>query len=1017
MPVLDEPADPSREAAIRVRALGPLELVRPDRARDGALPFRSGNPRRAFAALLMRAGAVVSTDALAEVVWADDARPAHVEAALQTVMSRLRAQLRSAGLDDALLTSHPGYLLRIERDAFDVTRFQGLAERGRALLARDPMRAARLLDEGLGLWRGAAYAEFADEAFAMAEVARLNELLLAAREDRAEAALLLGRPAEAVAMLERVVAEEPLRERPQAQLMLALYRTGRQADALAVYRRYRELISDQLGLEPQAALRELETRILRHDPALSPPTAEAPVTAPRREARPPGNLPAVRTSLVGREQHLAQVAGRLATGRVLTLTGPGGVGKTRLALAVAHGTTGESLFPDGVWLVELAALPRSASVAGAVLTALAVQLVGAAPPQERLVDYLRSERLLLVFDNCEHVIEDAAALVQAVVDACPEVKVLATSRVPLGIESERIHPVPPLAVPPRHAIAPADGPSDAARLFIERAAALAPFFEPAGAALDAVEELCRCLDGIPLAIELAAGRLRFMTPAEIVAGLPGRSRFMRNPYRLAAERHQTLQSVVDWSYQLLDAGDRRLFEQLSVFAAGFTADDAGAVCDIPETVERLGGLVDKSMVVATADDTGQSTTYTLLETLRSFGRDRLAERADRHETYRAHARHLRDLLGQSSHIMHTPECGGWVAAVAQRVDELRAAHTWALDHDLTLDLQLMAALADWTEVQMHVELADWAEAAVARWYEAGDLQDQPLVALTLSVATRCAAFRTDYDSARALADHALSLLEADDPRRRYVLTVLAELALFTGDLDGADRLNRDARRWSLAAGDTLRAGYAHVMGILILAYGGDSALAAAQAEDFLPGVRSPMLLGWGTYALGESLLDKQPERAGALLEQAHAMASANHDRLLTGATLSSLASVYLRYGDPLRAVPLYRDVVEHWHRAGNWLQQWTSIRGVIFLLAQLGELRPAFLLLSAVRHQAGAGAVYGPDAHRVESLDAVFDQAVDPDDRRDLAARGAAMTDTDILQFALDSLHAAQSGPGGRAGR
>ncbi|WP_066361290.1 BTAD domain-containing putative transcriptional regulator [Herbidospora mongoliensis] len=958
--------------AVQVRALGPLEL-------DGA-SATSGNARRALAALLVRRGSVVAADTLAEIVWGDGP-PRNVEAALQTVVSRLRAVLRAAGLGDALRTRSPGYVLELDPGSFDVTVFTELAGRGRALLATDPSAATRQLDEALRLWRGPAYLEFADDAFAAAEIAGLTEARFGALEDRAEAALKLGRPQEAVPPLERVVAEAPMRERPQAQLMLALYRTGRQVEALDVYRRYRDLLDEELGLEPQADLRELEGRILRQDPGLLGPFA--PVA---------GNLPAARTALVGRDAPLTDIVTRLGAGRVLTLTGPGGVGKTRLALAAAHEAAAG--FPGGGWLVELASLLRTGSVAAATLTALDVHVADTAGPLERLVGYLRRERLLLVLDNCEHVVDDAARVVQRIVDSCPGVTVLTTSRVPLGVEPEHLVPVQPLV-----------DDSDAVRLFVDRAQAVVPAFDPADASLDTVGELCRRLDGMPLAIELAAGRMRYMTPAEMLNRLPDRLT-LRNPHRLASERHQTLRAVVDWSYQLLEPADQRLFERLSVFAGGFGAGDAAAVCalDPVTAVERVGELVDRSMVVATADSSWQTTSFALLETLRDFGRERLAARDETGVVFRAHAEHLLALLGQGPEKVLSRECGAWMAQVAERMDDLGAAHAWAMDHDLTLALRLTAGLSTWVGLQMHVDILGWCETGFAAWDDHGDPADTVLAAMTLAVAADCASFRSDHSQATSLSLRSLELLK-DRPERAFPLSVLGALGLLLGDLDLVRDTSEEIFRIGPAAGDHLLC-YAHVVLVLARAYGGDHDRAVADAQAFLARGRSPLELAWGRYILGEALLDTDPPRAAILLEQAFTGAKATNDRLVYGASLTSLASVKMRHGDPRDAVPLYRKAVEHWHRNGNWLQQWTSIRGVLFLFMALGEPGWAAILLAAIDHQESANEPYGPDAERVAEVRARLAADLPPAELAELTIRGARMDAPEILAFALGRLSA-----------
>ncbi|HLZ38190.1 MAG TPA: BTAD domain-containing putative transcriptional regulator, partial [Mycobacteriales bacterium] len=416
---------------MRLRVLGTLELV--DGRRDGATSeaLRSTRLRRLLAVLLVHAGSVVSVDRIADVIWGDSP-PANPEAAVHNLVSRLRAALRTAGAsaDDspdpvALLTRAPGYVLQATGDAVDAACFEDLAARARACAVDRPERAVELFDAALGLWRGVAYAEFADEDFARAEASRLEELRVSAVEDRVQATLDLGRCTEAIARLEALVAAHPLRERPHAQLILALYRAGRQADALAVYRDYRERLDEELGLEPSAALQRLQADVLRQDAALDPgpaPGAAPPTGSPTPSATPPlagsspavppvgnlpavgdppavGNLPAVLPDLVGRDETLAAVSESLGEARVVTLVGAGGVGKTSVAL---HAAARAPRCADGVWLCELAGVAEPEAVADALASVLGVQQRQGLTVVERLVEYLRPKHLLLVLDNCEH---------------------------------------------------------------------------------------------------------------------------------------------------------------------------------------------------------------------------------------------------------------------------------------------------------------------------------------------------------------------------------------------------------------------------------------------------------------------------------------------------------------------------------------------------------------------------------------------------------------------------------------
>jgi predicted ATPase len=453
--------------------------------------------------------------------------------------------------------------------------------------------------QALSLWRGPAYAEFADEDFVRAEAARLAELRRDAEEERVELALRLGRTEDAIARLEPMVREHPLRDRRRGQLVLALYRAGRQAEALARHEEYRRLLADELGIDPSPELQALHERVLRQDPGLADP----PVAG---RARPAGNLPAIDGGLVGRAADLAAAVAALRGGRVVTLTGPGGVGKTRLALTACAQAAPH--YPDGAWLVELAPVPPG-EVADAVMTALGVQARRELSATERVAEYLRPLRLLLLLDNCEHVAGPVHRLVTAVVAGCPGVTVLATSREALSVAYERVRLVRPLPVPAPGETGTAVGQVPAVRLFLERAAAAAPDFVLDAGNAAAVAALCRGLDGLPLALELAAPRLRAMSPAEIVDRLDARFALLAGGRSAGDGRHRTLHTVVDWSYELLDCAERHVFEQLSVFAGAYTLAAAEAVrsggaprpaIDF-DVASVVASLVDRSMITAEPD--------------------------------------------------------------------------------------------------------------------------------------------------------------------------------------------------------------------------------------------------------------------------------------------------------------------------------------------------------------------------------------------------------------------------------
>ncbi|GAA1969467.1 AfsR/SARP family transcriptional regulator [Kitasatospora viridis] len=607
---------------------------------DDGTPIALGGARlRALlTALVLRQGRPVPAEVLVAEVWTDEP-PQDTAAALQTLVGRLR---RTIGRSE--VGSGPGGYWLTGGDS-DLTRFQELTARGTAALAAgSPAEAAGLLREALGLWRGPALADLPDRA---GSAVRLEAQRAEARRARIAAELALGRGAELLAELAGLCADHPLDEPLQVLGIRALRQAGRTAQALERYERVRRDLAEQLGADPGAELRALHQELLR--PAEAPPTAAAPAApaltapapaAPTSASPAPvvapqaGNLKGRLTSFVGREQDLAAVAGLLGTTRLVTLTGPGGSGKTRLSVEAGRQAQAGGDWPDGVWQIELAPLDDGAAVPGAVLSALGLRTVlhhsvGEVPadPVRRIVEHCARARMLLLFDNCEHLIQDAAELVDQLLAECPQLTVLATSREPLGVPGEVLQPVEPLPDP------------TALRLLADRGAAARPGFaveqDPAACA-----EICQRLDGLPLAIELAAARLRSLTPRQLADRLDGRFALLTGGSRVLLPRQQTLRAVVDWSWELLDDRERAVLRRLSVFAGGWTLEAAEQVCAdgslvrAGQVAELLASLVDKSLVVAGLNQPEQPR-YWMLETIHEYAVERLAEvgepdAADRH---------------------------------------------------------------------------------------------------------------------------------------------------------------------------------------------------------------------------------------------------------------------------------------------------------------------------------------------------------------------------------------------------
>jgi predicted ATPase/DNA-binding SARP family transcriptional activator len=1010
---------PGEDQRIEFRLLGSVEAV----AGDRVVEISSPKQRALLASLLVRCNRVVPVDVLVEDLWGE-APPISVQSTLHSLVSRLRRALTTAGCGEPprLRGRDGGYILESPPDRVDAFRFDRLVEVGRRALADgDAARAADTLRGALALWRGGALGDLADRPFARAEAQRLEEARRGAVEDLAEALLALGRAAEVLGLLEPHVAGHPLRERPWGQTMLALYRLGRQADALRVFQRVRRVLREELGVEPMPELRSLAERILRQAADLGGPggTAaahtrigdivvfvctdlarpEAPLleaveahggevfdsadglriafptvpaalgaavavqrglpappavriavhagAAQRRAgtwvgpalsraarllataaagqivcshvaaelgvddlpadvrlvdlgehrladlARPQRvyqvahpdlprefpplqsldacrhNLPVALTSFVGRERELGEVVDLLGSARLLTLAGTGGAGKTRLALQAAAAVLAR--FPDGAWLVELAPVRDPAHVADEVATALGL-LPGApggptASVEGRLCAHLRAHRLLLVLDNCEHLVDGAARLAHTMLTRCPNLTVLATSREVLGVPGEVVWTVPPLSMPPADAARIEDlAGSDAVALFCERARAAQPGFGLSEANAAAVARICQRLDGIPLGLELAAGKIRVLGVDQVAERLDDRFRLLTAGARTGVPRHQTLRAALDWSYRLLPAAEQVALRRLSVFRGTFTLDAVEAVigADVAagEALGLLTRLVDKSMVAVFTEE--PQIRYGLLETVREYATGRMTEAGEADEVRTRHRDIYLGLADDWASATHYWNWWQWLRRISADRDDFAAALEWSLTRgDREALLRLAAAHWPYWYWGEAPGWRRWLGAAVERCTTASAARVEALLALA-SLLTRSG---------------------ADLPRSEALFAQARQVAVGLPDPQSLAQV--DFYRAHVLLGD----GEPRAAEPLLHA-----ALERSSNDDFL---------GWCHWALGwVAILDDDLDEAGIEFEASLRIAEGVDDESMRAHVCSALALVAALRGDGAAAAAM-----------------------------------------------------------------------------------------------------------------
>jgi predicted ATPase/DNA-binding SARP family transcriptional activator len=768
------------ERTTEFRILGAVEA----RAEDRPLALGGPKQRALLAVLLLRANRAVSRDELVDSLWGADPPRSAVQS-LQVYVHGLRQALGAERIE----TVGNGYRLHVRPGELDSARFDELvAGAERSLAAGAPSEAAEKLDGALALWRGTPLADLSGEPVAETSTPVLTERRLRALELRGDAQQALGRHEQLTPQLEELVAAEPYRERFHAQHMLALYRAGRQKDALEAYRHARETLLE-LGVDPSADLQELERRILQQDATLAAPATREPAGV---------KLPVPPTSLVGRRLEVAAVIGLLRgeDARLLTLTGPGGTGKTRLALAVAT-ELGPAL-ADGAAFVDLAALDDASLLAPTIAHAL--EIAEGSSAEDALVEHLHDRRLLLVLDNVEQLVPDVA-LIGRLVAAAPRLLVLATSRTPLRLAAEHEYPVPPLTVPGGGASFEEIAASDAVRLFVARARAVEPGFALDESSARAVAHVCERLDGLPLGIELAAARSKLFNPRDLSARLDRRLDLLTGGPRDVPPRQQTLRATLEWSHEQLTDPDRDVFARLGVFAGGWTIDAAETVCGEGDVLGALARLVDNSLARRVERPTGHR--FAMLETIGEYAREQLARSDEAARVRRRHADYFLQLSTDTRPGLLAVDAETF-ARFDDEYDNLRAAlRCFADDDDVVSEVRLLDALWNFYTVRGHLsELRALLEGAVARSADA----DAHTRALARIHCGACAFRQGDLTRARQLTEEALALARGlgDDDEVARCIGTLGNIAFAEGDLDRAVELYEEAAHRSRASGHRSR---------------------------------------------------------------------------------------------------------------------------------------------------------------------------------------------------------------------
>jgi predicted ATPase/DNA-binding SARP family transcriptional activator len=956
-----------------LKLLGPLELVVDENQVDLGGP----NQRALLAYLVLREGEPVAIRSIVEAVWGDSA-PEGAVRSLRTYVSNLRRLLGST----VEIRGEQG-TYRLDRLSLDLDIDLFRRDMAGAGAMDDPRNVSELLTMALARWRGPVLAgidrPWVDDESAVLESQRLNTV---ARW--AEATIALDQPEAVIPEVEALIAVTPLDERLNGLYMRALYQSGRQVEALAAYRRLRNTLAEELGVQPGPELQSLEEQILTHGMA----TADS-------DHR--WTIPAPVSDLVGRGTEIEDLLTRIDEVRILTLTGPGGVGKTRLALEVGRRIQADGTQP--VFFADLSAVPDASAVDAVLAASVGVQPQPDTGPLASLIEYLTPRASLFVVDNCEHVSDTAARAIASLVRGCPDLTVVATSRSALYVDGEFDWRTPSLALPDRMEASIDDLLEwPAIELLVQRAPNT---FVLSDANAHDVVELCRDLDGLPLALEIAASRLGSMTPAEIIAALGSRTQLSRVE-ATDESRHATLAATVGWSYELLSQEHRELLVRLGVMSGRFLLTDVLAVCapatESPERVQReLSTLVDQSLVMA--ETSGTSTRYRLLETIRRFALDLLGE--GENDVRVRHARHFARLAEVQAARFLTDEEAEAFLEMSSAYDNLRGAFHWAMENDdLDSAATIVISLPDGGYWRSRNELVSWSRSVWQRMTPANSRWRA-----VSGTASRGAWMESRFDDAVTFATEAAAV-EGDVPSMcGYPEDVLADTALYRGDAETAAVHYAAVAEEARDSEDLTREVWAtYYVAVTNVVLGRSDAAADAAARALAGAVETgnPTSLAFCFYANALVVKHTDPEHAAAMFEDAVKMADSVGNDWFSGIARMELASVNTAHGDVREGFMDFARVIDHWHRAADDTQLRHTWRYLTRALAGVGLDEDAAVLVGALLGEKDS-TLNHPHPRVIEDIVSGLGDS----QYRRLTVRGSIMSLAELVTVSLGSIDAA----------